>query len=333
MRLVFFGSGDFAIPTLEELAAGGHHLAAVVSQPDRPFGRGGKTKPTPLAERAEGMGFAVLKPEKPNTPEFAETFRGFNPDLAVIVAYGHLIKPLLLGIPKLGFVNLHASLLPAYRGAAPVPWAILKGETVSGATVFRLNEKFDAGAILARVELPIDSGDTSGTYLHKLAPLGAVLMRETVQALADGTARAQPQDERAASPAPKFTKDDGLIDWARPFAEIERTVRALSPWPMGFTTLPTAKGGVRVKLGKIVAAGSIENFSEKMWENMKHSAAGVTRMYGPGEILAADAKTGLVVMTGDIPARLAVIQPEGKKAMPDTDFLRGTAIRIGAALA
>ncbi len=332
MRLVFFGSGEFGVPTLEALVRAGQELAAVVSQPDRPYGRGGKTRPTPLAAKAEELGLPVLRPPRPNTPEFAAEFRRLEPDLAVIVAYGHLIKPLLLEIPAKGFVNLHASLLPAYRGAAPVPWAILKGETQSGATVFKLNEKFDAGAVLARVVLPIAADDTSGSYLEKLAPLGAVLMRDTVQALAEGAARAQPQDEGSASPAPKFTKEDGHLDWTRPFAELERKVRALSPWPLGFTFLPNPKGCVRVNVGKLLGAEETGKISDNISEKVKHSVSGVTNKYSPGQIIAADAKAGLLVMTGDVPARLAVLQPEGRRMMLDTDFLRGTVLTVGSVM-
>ncbi len=332
MRLVFFGSGEFAVSTLEALARDGQEVAAVVSQPDRPYGRGGKTRSTPLAAKAEEMGVPVLKPEKPNTPEFAAELRLLRPELAVIVAYGHLIKPLLLEIPPLGFVNLHASLLPAYRGAAPVPWAILKGETVSGATVFRLNEKFDAGAVLGRVRLPILPDDTSGSYLEKLAPLGAALMRETVRALAEGTAEAQPQDEGQASPAPKFTKEDGRLDWTRPFAELERKVRALSPWPLGFTFLPTPKGCMRVNVGKLVGGEAAEKFNKNNSEFMKQLASVNTTRYEPGQIMAADAKAGLWVMTGDAPARLTLLQPEGKRMLQDTDFLRGIVLTEGSTL-
>ncbi len=162
MRLVFFGSGDFGIPTLDALVAAGHDIPLVVSQPDRPAGRGGKTRPTPLRARAEELGLAVACPEKPNTPEFEADLRAAAPEMCVVVAYGHLIKRPLLAVPRHGFVNLHASLLPAYRGAAPVPWAIRKGEAVSGVSVFQLDERFDTGAVLASLALPIADTDTWG---------------------------------------------------------------------------------------------------------------------------------------------------------------------------
>lgn len=308
MRMVFFGSGEFGVPTLETLVSAGHDIPAIVSQPDRPAGRGGKTRPTPLRARAEELGLKVLCPEKPNTPEFEAELRALAPGLCVVVAYGHLIRKALLAVPERGFVNLHASLLPAYRGAAPVPWAILSGESVSGVSVFQLDERFDTGAVIATESLPIDASDTSGTYLAKLAPLGARLMERAVADIAAGRAVPQPQDDSRASAAPKFAKADGRIDWSLPFAEIERKVRALQPWPQAFAVLSTAKGDVRVNVVEMTPAET--------------TASGGP----PGTVLAADGASGLVIATADLPARLSRLQPEGKRAMADTDFLRGTKV-------
>lgn len=310
MRLVFLGSGAFGIPTLRALAEQGHDIVAVVSQPDRPAGRGGKCRATPIRETAEHLGLPILTPEKPNTPEFAEVFRRLEPELAVVVAYGHLIKKPLLDIPRHGFVNLHASLLPAYRGAAPVPWAILKGETTSGATVFRLDERFDTGAIIAQAELPIVDDDTSASYLEKLAPIGGDLMAQTVADIQAGRVRPQIQDNALASLAPKMKKDDGIIDWTRQFAEIERLVRAFQPWPLAHTRLASAKGDIKIN---ILAMEPVETANS-------HATAGA--------ILAADPKTGLVIMAGDRPARIVRLQPEGKRPMADNEFLRGTKIQL-----
>lgn len=308
MRLAFFGSGEFGLPTLQALLDNDHEVLAVVTQPDRPAGRGGKCRATPIKALALERGIPVLQPEKPNSPEFVAEFAAVAPDLAVIVAYGHLIKRALLDIPPMGFVNLHASLLPAYRGAAPVPWAILRGETVSGATVFRLDETFDTGAVLGQVSLPISPDDDSGSYLRKLAPLGASLMARSISDLVSGRAAPKAQDSTLASLAPKFKKGDGEIDWTKRWDEIECAVRAFQPWPLAFTMLPTAKGALRVNVLRLDAADSEPGD------------------FRPGQILAADQRNGLVVMTGDRPARLALIQPEGKRPMPDKDFLRGTKI-------
>ncbi|MCC8189745.1 MAG: methionyl-tRNA formyltransferase [Planctomycetes bacterium] len=308
MRVVFFGSGEFGVPSLQALVESGNEVTAVVTQPERPAGRGARSRPTPIAHQAEAMGLPILAPEKPNTPKFEKTLRNLVPELAVVIAYGHLIKPPLRGIPRDGCGNLPAALLPAYRGAAPVPWAIIGGETVSGVSVFQLDERFDTGAVIGMAELPIAPDDTSGSYLRKLAPLGAELLVTVVRAIAAGTAVPQPQDDRRASRAPKFRKQDGRLDWNRPFAELERLVRGLQPWPQAHTRLVTSKGTIRTNVIAMCPAD--------------HGPAPLP----PGTVLAADARSGLVVMTGDVPARLCCVQPEGRRAMTDTDFLRGTAV-------
>lgn len=305
MRVVYFGSGEFGIPTLEALERR-HEVAAVVTQPPRPAGRGGKTRPTPVNDHALRAGLPVLSPAKPNTPEFEAELRAFAPDIAVVVAYGHLIKKPLLAIPRHGCLNLHASLLPAYRGAAPVPRAILAGETTSGVSVFQLDEDFDTGAVIARAELPIDADDTSEAYLTKLAPLGAELMIRAIDDIAAGRAIPSPQDDAKASRAPKLRKDEGAIDWERSYREIECKVRAFQPWPHAYTLLATPKGPLRVNILRLEPAEG----------EVPEAAA-------PGDVLAADAKSGLVIMTGDRPARLKILQPEGKRPMSDNDFLRG----------
>lgn len=304
MRLAFFGSGEFGIPTLAALEKR-HDVLVVVTQPPRPAGRGGKTRLTPIHERALRNGLRVLCPPKPNTTEFEAELRNIAPELAVVVAYGHLIRKPILSIPAMGYVNLHASLLPAYRGAAPVPRAIMAGETTSGVSIFQLDENFDTGAVIARAELPIAGDDTSATYLAKLAPVGAELMLRALEDIAKGSAVPSPQDDARASRAPKLHKEEGCIDWELSFCEIERTVRAFQPWPHAFALLPTAKGLLRVNVIRVEPADM--------------SAASAK----PGAILAADPKTGLVIMTGDCPARLSMLQPEGKRPMPDKDFLRG----------
>ena len=306
MRVAFFGSGDFGLPTLEGLAAAGQ-AAVVVTRPDQAAGRGRKAAATPVKTAAERLGLPVLQPEQPNTPEVAAALAELAPDLAVVVAYGHLIKKPLLEIPRRGFVNLHASLLPAYRGAAPVPRAILSGEATSGATVFSLDERFDCGGILGAVELAIDPEDTSGSYLRKLAPLGAGLALATASEFVAGRIEPRPQDESRASRAPKFRKEDGSLDWREPFASLNNKVRALQPWPLAFADLSTSRGAVRINVLRLEPSPL---------------AGGVP----PGTVIAADSASGLVVMAGDQPARIALFQPEGKRAMPDTDFLRGTRI-------
>jgi methionyl-tRNA formyltransferase len=308
-RLVFFGSGPFGLPTLSALAGAGHEILAVVSQPDKPAGRGGKTRPTPISEYAHEQGWSVLTPDSPNTDAFRDELAALRPDLAVVVAYGHLIKKPVLAAPRHGFVNLHASLLPAYRGAAPVPWAILSGETVSGCSVFALDEKFDTGAVIGTASLPIEDDDTSGTYLEKLAPFGAQLMVRSVAEICAGRAVPEAQDDAKSSRAPKFAKADGLIDWTADFAVIERKIRAFQPWPLAYAFFETAKGPVRITVHKAARAD-------------------IAKRGLPGAVLAADGDNGLVVMAGDAPVRLAMVRPDGKRAMADTDFLRGTKVKV-----
>lgn len=325
MRLAFFGSGNFARPTLETLLARNHDLAAVVTQPERPAGRGGKPRPTPIGDLAAERGLRLLTPERPDAAEFVETIRGLDLDLAVVVAYGHLLRKQLLALPRLGFVNLHASLLPAYRGAAPVPWALLNGERESGVTVFRLNERFDEGAILARRALPIAPDDNTGTYLAKLAPIGAALMAEAAEDLAAGRATPCEQDETAASRAPKLTKQDGEIDWNLPFAAIERRVRAFQPWPLAWTILATNRGPLRVSVLRLLPCDASNAAADADADAAATTAAAAT----PGSVLRADAGGGLVIRAGDAPVRLAEVLPEGKRAMTDNEFLRGTGVMRG----
>ncbi len=305
MNLVFFGSGDFGIPTLKALLDSDYTLTAVVSQPDRRAGRGSSVKSTPIADIAHKQGIPVLQPENPNSEEFAAEFARLEPLLAIVVAYGHLIRKPLLTIPPRGFVNLHASLLPAYRGAAPVPWAIMAGEKISGVTLFSLDERFDSGDVIGKAEVPINALDTAKTYLKKLAPVGAELVMKTLPDFLAGRILPEAQDESRASKAPKLHKPDGKIDWREPLETIRNKVRALQPWPLAYTTLPTLKGQVRLNI-------------------LEMEEVEVEGEFQPGSIILADTKDGLIVMTGDKPARLAVFQPEGRKPMSDIAFLRGT---------
>ncbi|MDR1613616.1 MAG: methionyl-tRNA formyltransferase [Planctomycetota bacterium] len=308
MRVAFFGSGAFGLPTLAALFAAGHDVAAVVTRPDRPAGRGRALAATPIKEAALRKGVDILQPENPADPGFVRAIERLDLDLAAVVAYGCLLKPVLLAAARRGFVNLHASLLPAYRGAAPVPWAILNGETMSGATAFVLDERFDAGGVLGKVELPIDSRDTAGSYLERLAPLGAELMAGILPAWNADAIGAERQDDGLASRAPILKKSDALLDWNERFDALERRVRAFQPWPLAHAVFSTAKGPIRVNV-------------------LEMEPSGIGGGAVPGEVRAADDARGLVVMTGDRPARLRRLQPEGKRPMGDTDFLRGTAIR------
>jgi methionyl-tRNA formyltransferase len=316
MRLVYCGSGGFGLPTFDALVEDNHEFALVLTQPDRPAGRGGRIRETPIARRARALGIPLHQPETlRGNDEAVRRLAEARPELAVVVAYGHLIPPAMLEVPSKGFINLHASLLPKYRGAAPVPHAILEGETETGVTVFRLNERFDCGDILARRSTPITPEDTTATVLERLAPLGAQLVREVVGEFQAGWAQPVPQVDEEATSAPKLSKEDARIDWTRPRARIERMTRAFRPWPKAWTCVPADAGELRL----VVLAAE--------------PAAQSHREVAPGTVLHAGDRDGLVVQAGDGPLWLTRVQPEGGKPMDGDAFIRGHPVEPGTVLA
>ncbi len=319
MRLTFFGSGEFGLPALQALCAAGHEIVAVFTQPDRPAGRGRKAHRTPICRFARERGLAVYQPATLKDEMPPAILRCLAPEIAVVVAYGHLIPPALLAVPRLGFINLHASLLPKYRGAAPVPHAILNGETETGVTVFHLNERFDEGDILAQSLEPILPNDTSATLLKRLAALGAKVLIDTIAGLAAGRIFPRPQPTRGASRAPRLCKEDGHIHWHYSGAQIDRMVRAFQPWPLAFTFFPLANGErQRVAILAVEAA------------EMDASPGAAAVM--PGSIRIAHAKQGIVVQCGDGCLRLRRIKPEGKGEMSDAEYMRGAVLTPQAVL-
>ena len=241
MRLVFFGSGAFACPALKALADRRHEIAGVFTRPDKPAGRGCGITATPVKRLAREYRLPVYQPDNPNDQATVELLHWLSPDVGVVVAYGHLLSARLFSQPRHGILNVHASLLPAFRGAAPVPHAILAGEDRAGATVFRINDRFDEGDVFGAVEIPIGPADTAVDVLRGLAPLGARLLEEILGQLEGGWLRPAPQSAGQASRAPKFLKSDGHIDWRLCPACIDRMVRGLRPWPLAFTLLPTIR--------------------------------------------------------------------------------------------
>ncbi len=237
MRIVFCGTPSFAVPTFKHLLAQtDFQIVGVITQPDRPRGRGLRVTPSPVKETALAASVPVHQPEKIRSPESEEWLRRHSPDCIVIIAYGQLIPARLLTIPKLGWINLHASLLPKYRGAAPIQWAIANGETQTGLTTMRIDAGMDTGEILLQKPINISPDDTTASLATRLAEAGAPLMAETLRGVGAGTISAKPQDHAQATSAPLLKKDDGKIDWARPAHEIYNRMRAFTPWPGVFTT-------------------------------------------------------------------------------------------------
>jgi len=310
VRLVFFGSGQFACPILNALLeATPHEVVGVVTRPDRPAGRG--RRPTPCAVRAQltGRTVPIRAPERVNAPEEVAAIAGWRPDLMVVADYGALLKPVLLAVPRLGAINVHPSLLPKYRGAAPIPWAIANGETETGVTVQFMSERMDAGDIILAEREPIDPEDTAATLEPRLAALGARLVLRALALFEHPPVPRTPQDEAAASYAPKLTKEDGQLDWTRPAEELRNRVRGFFPWPRAFTWLP----------------GSPPRRLQVL------SAAVEPAQGDPGVVLEVG-REGLLVAAGRDALRLQRVQPEGRSEMSGGEFARGCRIAVGARL-
>ena len=323
MKIVFMGTPDFAVTTLQALIESGHEVIAAVSQPDKPFGRKAELRPTPVKAAAEVAGIPVLQPRRLRDPEFTEKLEQLAPDVIVVAAYGKIIPKFILELPRYGCVNVHASLLPKYRGAAPIQWAILDGEPETGVSIMQMNEGLDEGDILNMSRVAISDTETGGSLFDKLAAEGGRLLVETLQLLEEGKIR--PEKQPADSPTPyarMIVKEDGLIDWKRSAAEIERQVRGLDPWPGAYTRLD---GKMFKILRSHVLAEGETNVSgyDKMNQNENVLAV--------GSVLAAG-KEGIDVCTGDGILRVTEVQLEGKKRMAAADFLRGHAIEPGLQL-
>ena len=307
VRLVFFGTPHFAVPSLERLIDSPHHVVGVVTQPDRPRGRGHKVSDAPVKMTAVRHGVPVFQPSRLRDPEVADALSRWAPDLGVVAAYGRIIPESLLAIPRLGMINVHASLLPRYRGAAPVQRAVIDGVPQTGVTIMRMVAALDAGGMFAKVTRPIGPDETSPVVERGLADLGASLLLEVIEDLAAGRAVEEPQDESLATYAAKMTRDEGLIDWTRPAIEIHNRVRGLQPWPHAFTY----RGDER-----LIVMGT-------------HVAAEPT-LDAPGTIV--DVTGGVVQVATGESGRLAIheVQPEGRRSMPVRDYLAGHPVQPGS---
>lgn len=300
-RIIMLGTKDFALPTFEYLCETGHGVVALVTQPDRPQGRKQILIPSLIKEVALARGIRVEQPDDVNDPAALEMIRSLDADLLVTAAYGQILSAALLSIPNLGGINLHGSILPAYRGAAPVARAIQQGATETGVTVIRMTPRIDAGGMMAFASTPIGPDETAGEIEARLAQIGAPLVASAIAELAAGTAKILPQDRSKVTRAPKLGKDDGLIDWTRPASEIHNLVRAMQPWPMASTRWLKPDGPSRLIVH----------------ETRLTEASGE-----PGRVLES---TGgcLVVAAGSGAVSLVKVQLEGKKAMAAAEFLRG----------
>ena len=304
MRIVFFGTPEFAVPSLRSLLDRRNEIVAVVTQPDRPQGRSRTTLvPPPVKDAAIDAGLDLLQPERPVGDLFAASLRHLRADLGVVVAYGHILRPEILAVPSLGMINIHASLLPRYRGAAPIPWAILNGEAETGVSVMRMEAGLDSGPVLHRVATPIEAEDTGGSLSDRLADLGAEALVDVVGRLAKGELPGEPQDHAAATYAPKVDRETTRLSFAGPALAAARRVRAFDPTPGAWAT----HAGAPVKLfGGRVVAGQGE----------------------PGQVLAAGRRT-LVIACGDDALEVLEVQPAGKNRITVDAWVRGRGVAVG----
>jgi methionyl-tRNA formyltransferase len=308
MRLFMLGTGPFGVPSLRRLATSRHEVVQVVTRPPR----GRRAEMPPLAQVAGDLGLKVCQPETVNSDEARTALRELPADLMVVCDYGEILKRETLAVTRLGGINLHGSLLPKYRGAAPVQWAILNGETETGNTVIQMTPGLDAGPALGVQRVAIHPDETAGELEARLADIGADLVLSIVDALEAGTAQPQPQDKAAASKAPRLQKDDGLIDWSRPAIAIKNQVRALDPWPRAFTHWQRSGELLRLIVHRVRAIDAA------------NSSAAPGTIVEAGPRLIADAGQGAV--------ELLSIQPAGKRAMSAGEFLRGYPLQVGDSL-
>jgi methionyl-tRNA formyltransferase len=306
MRLVFAGTPAVALPALAAIAASRHELVAVVTRPDAPAGRGRRLQRSPVGQWAQARGLAVLTPARPREPQFQARLRELAPDCVPVVAYGALVPPAALAIPSHGWVNLHFSLLPAWRGAAPVQHAVLRGDELTGASVFQLEEGLDTGPVFGTVTEPVGAADTAGDLLERLAQTGAPLLVRVLDAIEEGTARAVPQPAEGVSMAPKLTPADAQVRWSEPAAAVDRRIRACTPAPGAWSRFR----GERVKLGPV--------------SRPQDAPAGAL---APGQLQVGRGRVLAGTATG--PVALGQVAAAGKRPMPAADWARGVRPRPG----
>lgn len=310
MKVIFMGTPDFSVGTLEALIEAGHEVALVVTQPDKPKGRGGKMQYTPVKEVAVAHNIPVYQPKRIREPECIEELRKYNVDIMVVIAFGQILPKEILEMTPYGCVNVHASLLPSYRGAAPIQWAVINGEKVSGVTTMQMNEGLDTGDMLLKVEIPLDEKETGGSLHDKLAEAGARLCVETLDALKAGTVTPEKQGDSPTAYAKMLDKHMGKIDWKMSAKEIERLIRGLNPWPSAYTRWNENDKGMKI-------------WEAEVAEGQTDKAAGT---------VVEVAKDGFFVQTGDGLLKITALQIPGKKRMDAAAFLRGYQMETGTVL-
>lgn len=309
MNIVFMGTPDFAVPSLETLLSEGYHVVAVVTQPDRPQGRKKVLTPTPVKEAALRHGLPVLQPQRMRSPEAVEELAAYKPDVIVTAAYGQILPKAVLDLPQYGCLNVHGSLLPKYRGGAPIQWSIINGEKETGITLMYMAEGLDTGDMIANSVVPIEDEDTSGTLFQKLSLAGAALLKEQLPLVIDGRAERIPQNEEESTYARNLTREDERIPWSDSSRAIYNRVRGLVPFAGGFTLWN----------GEVF----------KVWEVAKpQDGASTGGSQAPGTVLGFTGQ-GIEVQTGDGSVILTKVQPAGKKAMEAAEFLRGGVLKKG----
>lgn len=311
MRIVFMGTPDFAVGSLQALCESGkHEILAVVTQPDRPKGRGNKLLQTPVKEYALEHGLTVYQPQKVKTPEFVELLHELQPELIVVAAFGQFLSKEILELPKYGCINVHASLLPKHRGAAPIQYAIIKGEKESGVTIMQMDIGMDTGAMLDKVVVPIEENTTMGELHDALREQGATLLLQVIDKIAAGTAVAEPQDDAQATYATLLDRSMEHIDWSKTAQEVHNLIRGFNPAPSTFTKLPNGK--------------SLKIWGSKMTDKSSAAAAGTVIETG---------KHSFFVACGEGVLEITEVQPESKKRMPAQVFLNGRGVQEGDLLA
>ena len=306
MKIIYMGTPDFAVAPLAALAENGYEVEAVITQPDKPKGRGKTLMPTPVKEEALKHGIPVLQPVKVRDPEFVEELKNLAPDIIIVAAFGQIIPKSILDMPRFGCINIHASLLPKYRGAAPIQQAVIDGEKESGVTIMQMGTGLDTGDMISRIVVPLAKDETGGSLFDKLAQAGAELLVQTLPSIFDGTATREKQPEESPTPyAAMISKKMGLLDFSKNAEELERLVRGLDPWPSAFTFI----NGKTMKVWK-------SSVQEKQAEE------------APGTVISAD-KEGIRVACGKNVLVLQEVQLEGKKRMEADAFLRGYQLKPG----